>query len=215
MHIEIEKYEDAMPNIPLSGKHIIAHQSGDELVVYQAYRNAIADYAVRHQVFGGNYYSYNRMSWIKPNFLWMMYRCGWAEKEGQERVLAIWIKKSDFEANLSDAVWSTYRPKVHGSEQQWKEELKTKDVRLQWDPDHDPYGAKLERRAIQLGLKGDVLRSFGQQYVRRIEDITDFVRTQKGLLDKYGTASLNVPIERVFHISSPEIKKAVGVDDFE
>ena len=29
-------------------------------------------------------------------------------------------------------------------------------VRLQWDPDHSPSYEKLERRAIQLGLKGQV-----------------------------------------------------------
>jgi len=27
------------------------------------------------------------MSWIKPNFLWMMYRCGWGTKEGQQVTL--------------------------------------------------------------------------------------------------------------------------------
>jgi len=25
----------------------------------------------------------NRMTWIKPNFLWMMYRSGWASKKNQ------------------------------------------------------------------------------------------------------------------------------------
>ena len=37
------------------------------------------------------------MSWIKPNFLWMMYRCGWAAKENQKSVLAISINKTDFD----------------------------------------------------------------------------------------------------------------------
>jgi hypothetical protein len=27
------------------------------------------------------------------------------------------------------------------------------EVRLQWNPDHDPTGNKLERRALQLGLR--------------------------------------------------------------
>ena len=29
-------------------------------------------------------------------------------------------------------------------------------VRLQWDPDHTPKAGKCDRRAIQLGLKGEV-----------------------------------------------------------
>ena len=37
-------------------------------------------------------YSTTRMTWIKPNFLWMMYRSGWAEKKGQENILAIYLK---------------------------------------------------------------------------------------------------------------------------
>jgi hypothetical protein len=31
------------------------------------------------------------MTWIKPSFLWMMYRCGWGAKEGQESVLVVEI----------------------------------------------------------------------------------------------------------------------------
>jgi hypothetical protein len=31
------------------------------------------------------------LTWIKPPFLWMMYRCGWATKPGQETVLDVAI----------------------------------------------------------------------------------------------------------------------------
>ncbi|EFG35342.1 DUF4291 family protein [Fusobacterium vincentii] len=59
--------------------------------VYQAYNNVIADEAIKLGTFG-EHFSLTRMTWIKPSFLWMMYRCGWAEKENQERILAIDIK---------------------------------------------------------------------------------------------------------------------------
>ncbi len=96
MKIETHNYEVAQKLLPSSGQQIIAQHTEEELVVYQAYRTSIADYAVANQQFGGPDFSYNRMSWIKPNFLWMMYRCGWAEKENQERVLAIWLKNTAF-----------------------------------------------------------------------------------------------------------------------
>ena len=67
---------------PQSGRHILAQFDADSIIVYQAYRAAIARHAVEHQRFGGDF-SYSRMSWIKPNFLWMMFRSGWATKEGQ------------------------------------------------------------------------------------------------------------------------------------
>ncbi|WP_425365083.1 DUF4291 family protein [Eubacterium ruminantium] len=39
----------------------------------------IANEAVAKGAFG-SHFSMNRMSWIKPSFLWMMYRCGWCGK---------------------------------------------------------------------------------------------------------------------------------------
>lgn len=48
------------------------------------------------------------MTWIKPSFLWMMYRCGWASKTGQERVLAIDIKREAFDYIVKHAVLSHY-----------------------------------------------------------------------------------------------------------
>jgi hypothetical protein len=34
-------------------------------------------------------FSMGRMTWIKPSFNWMIYRCGFARKAGQEVVLGI------------------------------------------------------------------------------------------------------------------------------
>lgn len=62
------------------------------ITVYQAYSKAIALPAVANQKFVPPF-KIERMTWIKPSFLWMMYRCGWATKEGQEHVLAIQIKR--------------------------------------------------------------------------------------------------------------------------
>jgi Domain of unknown function (DUF4291) len=53
------------------------------------------------------------MTWIKPNFLWMMYRSGWGRKEGQEVTLAIRIKRSAFDEILSQAVHSKYTPELY------------------------------------------------------------------------------------------------------
>jgi hypothetical protein len=213
MKIETQPYFKVNESLPDHGQYIIGYQTAAEIVVYQAFRPSIADFAVQHQFFGGSEYGYGRMSWIKPNFLWMMYRCGWAGKENQERVLAIWIDKTVFEQILTDAVLSSFSPAYHGDQESWKQELGTKQVRLQWDPDHDPYGAKLHRRAIQLGLKGHVLERFGKEQVRRIEDITDFVKEQKRHVDRRRLDLLEVPVERVLELGNVELKKRVGVDN--
>lgn len=45
------------------------YQTENQITVYQAYKVGIADYSVKNQLLGGSGFSYNRMSWIKPNFL--------------------------------------------------------------------------------------------------------------------------------------------------
>lgn len=210
MNITYIPYTQAVAQLPQSGQHILAHQHDGLLVVYQAYKPAIADFAVANQCFGGPDYSFNRMSWIKPNFLWMMYRCGWAEKENQERVLAIWITKSDFEAVLNEAAYASFAQSQHKDHDAWRDELNNKDVRLQWDPDHGPHGNKLERRAIQLGLKGQVLKDFNQRIVK-IEDITPFVVQQKQILDAGRLDELMVPVETIFRSEDEGLNERVGV----
>lgn len=212
MNIITEFYNERLEHWPKTGQHVLAHQTDEEIVVYQAYKKGIASFAAENQFLGGSEYSYNRMSWIKPNFLWMMYRCGWAEKENQESVLALWINKKDFEAILNEAVISSFNPKYHDSHEQWRADLDQKEVRLQWDPDHDPYGRKQERRAIQLGLKGEMLENFGKKQITRIEDITGFVKQQKQLLDTGRLGELEIPLERVYKTTNVALNKRVGID---
>lgn len=50
------------------------------ITVYQAYNDAIADVAVRDGRFGASF-SFNRMTWIKPSFMWMMERSNWGLKK--------------------------------------------------------------------------------------------------------------------------------------
>lgn len=212
MNIIIEFYKQGLEHWPKTGQHILAQQTEEEIVVYQAYKRSISRFATENQFLGGSEFSYNRMSWIKPNFLSMMYRCGWAEKENQENVLALWISKKDFESVLNEAVISSFNPLYHKSNEQWRADLEQKEVRLQWDPDHDPYGHKQERRAIQLGLKGTTLENFGKNQITRIEDITDFVKQQKSLVDSGRLDELQMPVERVCKIVDEALNKRVGID---
>ena len=194
---------------PASGRHILAQHDDESIVVYQAYRPAIAEYAVAHQRFGGEF-SYSRMSWIKPNFLWMMFRCGWATREGQERVLAVRLRRAFFDEVLRRAVPSSFHPACFATREHWQQAVADSDVRLQWDPDHDPSGAALERRAVQLGLRGVSLRRYGEQDVLAIEDITPFVVEQRAhAVAPY--AQLVVPVESVY-VPPVDAARAVGID---
>jgi hypothetical protein len=198
MNLQFEKYEAYIKRVPDNGKHILAYTHEDTLVVYQAYNREIAEYAVANQRLGGPAYKYSRMSWIKPNFLWMMYRSGWATKQDQERVLAIYIKKSFFNSILDQAVHSSFQNNVNATDAAWKVDLEAKEVRVQWDPDHDPIGTPQKRRAIQLGLSGRILKEFGQSQIVKVDDITDFVAQQRGLIDARKIQDLLIPNETVF-----------------
>lgn len=97
MKLRVANYLEQSAAWPGRGKHIMAQFDDESIVVYQAYRPSIARFAVENQRFGGEF-SFSRMSWIKPNFLWMMYRSGWAEKVGQEHILAVRLKREGFDS---------------------------------------------------------------------------------------------------------------------
>jgi hypothetical protein len=211
LSIEFASWREQQPMWPARGRHILAQHDDEHVVVYQAYRPEIAEHVVRHQRFGGPW-SLDRMTWIKPNFLWMMYRCGWATKPGQEHVLAVWLPRTVFEEEiLARAVHSSYVAEVHGSREAWQQAVKQSDVRLQWDPDHGPRGNVLERRAIQLGLRGAATRAFASEWVRRIEDVTALVRAQHEHL--HDLDRLETPFEHVLPVQSPATRAVLGLSD--
>ena len=194
--METKKYVEQIKNWPNEGRHILANYNQETISVYQAYVNDIAKYAVKNQKFGGSF-GYSRMSWIKPNFLWMMYRSGWASKIGQEHILEIIINRIFFEEILEKAVKSTYDPELFETKEAWKKAIELSEVRLQWDPDHTPKGEQTIRKAIQLGLRGSILRRFGEKEIIKINDITNFVIEQKANMEK-SMEELLIPIERVY-----------------
>lgn len=211
MKINTIKYNDYLESVPQEGRCILTQQDEDTLLVYQAYRPAIANYAIEHQKFGGDHYSFTRMSWIKPNYLWMMYRSGWAEKIGQEKILAMRIKKTDFDKILGLSVFSSFTKERYESQEEWRNKLDEYPVRLQWDPDHDIYGTKQERKAIQLGLKGDILKEFATEMIIEIIDVTEFTTAQKAVIDSGDIEQLVVPEESVYEPQAVSIKEQIGL----
>jgi len=184
------------------GRHILAHYDADTIVVYQAYRPSIGKYAVENGIFGGDF-SYSRMSWVKPNFLWMMYRSGWGTKEGQEMVLGLRITRTFFDGLLSAAVSSSFDATLYPTLEIWKAAIASSSVRLQWDPDHAPNGTPVGRRAIQLGLRGDVLARFGQHELLEVVDLTEFVALQRRVMEAGDLTHLDVPLEQVYLPAEP------------
>lgn len=203
----VEPYADQAALWPQKGQHILAHYDEETITVYQAFKPSIAEYAVQNQQLGGEF-KFSRMSWIKPNFCWMQYRSGWNTKYHQERTLAIRIPRHAFDTILKCAAHST---RFAGQEVRKKEDVQ---VRLQWDPDHLPTlppTRAQQRRAIQLGLRDDILRKFATEWIVSIEDITDFVVEMRTRIEQGDTANLWTPSERVYVPADETIWQHIGL----
>ena len=199
MTLAHESYEAQARRWPADGHDVLAHFDAHTIVVYQAYRESTGRHAIEHQQLGGPDFSFNRMSWIKPNFLWMMYRSGWGTKPGQEITLGLRIRRPFFDRLLRDAVASSFDPLRHASQRDWKHAVDDSEVRLQWDPDHAPDGAKVARRAVQLGLRGDALKALATTELVEVIDMSPFVEAQRAhALAGAPWRALRTPVEHVF-----------------
>lgn len=164
-------------------RQIYAQYNEKTIRVYQAYRNSIADKAVTAQTFVPPF-KLERMTWIKPSFLWMMYRSNWAQSEGQENILAIDISREGFEWALKNACLSHYDQTIYQNEQLWEERKSNSRVRIQWDPERDIHLQKLEHRSIQIGLSGDSVKLYVEKWIQKITNIKDQVIEIRELLKR-------------------------------
>ena len=209
--LETAFYPEQTAQWPSEGNHVLAQYDGESVVVYQAYRPAIGRFAAEHGYFGGHF-KLSRMSWIKPSFLWMMYRSGWGQKEGQEVTLAVRVQRTAFDEVLARAVHSTFQRDVDRNHQAWKQALMKSDVRLQWDTDRHRAGNPLPRRAIQLGLRADVLAKYAREWIVSIEDISEFVCEQFQFVKSKDYGQLIVPSQDVYRVEAVELCRRLQLE---
>lgn len=191
-------------NWPDEGRHILAQYDEQSVVVYQAFKPTIGRFAATHGFFGGGF-RLDRTSWVKTNFLWMMYRSQWGTAPQQETVLAVFLKRDAFDWLLSQAVHSLYHAELYPSDTVWYAQLSRSPVVLQWDPDHAPTGQRLSRRAIQLGLRGEVLVKYAREWIVAIEDISEFVAQQRSFVKAKAFERLQIPYETVYPVADSEV----------
>jgi hypothetical protein len=150
---------------------------GDGVYVYQAYSQAIGDWAIKHQLLGGPAWKPARMTWIKTSFAWMLYRSGYGLKPGQTQVLKINLSHETLAHLLSFCKCvDTHKD----TNKKMKEEQTGRgDGRVQWDPERDLFQASggeplrmLRQRSIQIGLAGG-LSEYYVNHILSIEDVTE------------------------------------------
>ncbi|MET8333292.1 DUF4291 domain-containing protein [Streptosporangium canum] len=187
-------------------RQIRAAYTEKSITVYQAYDPAVAEPAVAAQRFVAPF-KRERMTWIKPSFLWMMYRCGYATKPGQTRVLAVDLTHAGFEWALAHSCLS--HPDRDGDQEAWKERLRHSPVRVQWDPERDPHHNALPHRSIQIGLSGQAVDRYLDDWTVSITDVTDRVRdVHTALRDGQDVTALLSP-ERPYPVPV-ELARSIG-----
>jgi hypothetical protein len=239
------------------------------------------------------------MTWIKPSFLWMAYRSGWGTKPGQERVLAIKIKRSGFEwalmhsslshgesrrektmikykgkttknargittgnsgsvdtendrdktigsittedsrdetteycrretqlkssrnhctsqeenfgektvenpvgMTMENSKYKTTENSRHKSTKNLKGKVEDCPVRIQWDPERNLNLEQLDVRSIQIGLSGEAVWKYINEWIVGIEDVTALVKEvgkRAGCSEEF--AGQLLPQERVYPLS--------------
>lgn len=180
-------------------REIRADYDRDHLVVYQSYAPNIAKPALAQQRFVSPF-SFGRMTWIKPSFLWLMERSGWGQKAGQEVTLAVRILRRKWDDALGRAVLTdgdTDGGAVH----------------VQWDPERSLRGEKLPHRSIQVGISRHLIREYAAEWIVSITDLSPLVGKLRELRrqGRFDHAKRLLPPERVYPVS-PAIARVLGMD---
>ncbi|KAG4411014.1 hypothetical protein IFR04_015846, partial [Cadophora malorum] len=124
-------------------RQIRALYDENTITVYQAYSQEIAEAAVVEQRLDASpAFRYERMTWIKPSWCWMMYRSGYSTKDPrQTHILALTLTHESFLSLLTQAAVCNHGP--------LSAEERNKPVRVQWDPERGPALEVLPYRSLQ------------------------------------------------------------------
>lgn len=193
-------------------REIFADYDERGLHVYQAFEPRIADSALANGKFAAGF-NLDRITWIKPSLGWMLHRSKFATAVRQERILKIKLPHDFFVQVLSTAVLTSFDAEAYKSEEAWRAALRSSPVRCQWDPDRDWQANKLERRAIQLGLAGSLVRDYVAA-VMELKDVTSQAHQYLQLRNaRTSETPADYPQERPFPISS-ELRGRLGMTGY-
>ncbi|KAI2616125.1 ATP-dependent RNA helicase DHX8 [Hypomontagnella submonticulosa] len=203
---------------------IRAYYDKETITVYQAYNTEIASAAVQKQKLSASpQYRLARMTWIKPSWCWMMYRAGYSYKDkNQERILALKMKHEHFIELLRAARLTTEHDRgiaSGGNAETGKPSgERSSAVKVQWDPERTPRLEKLGYRSIQIGISSVLAATWVDEWIVRIEDVTEKARAlerelreNSGVTDEELLLRGLLPPEREFSVPL-DVRRLIGMD---
>jgi hypothetical protein len=194
-------------------REVRADYDANTIVVYQAYSSQIANAALEHGRFVAPF-SFHRMTWIKPSFLWLMARSNWGARAGQERTLAVRITRTGWERALSLAVPTDPQAPGYEHYDAWRAAFDQAAVHVQWDTERSLHGAGLPYYSIQVGLSRHVIREFVDAWITEIVDFTERVRKMRDFLNsrQLDKARRLLPREMVYPLPL-ELRRRIGASE--
>ena len=151
------------------------------------------------------------MTWIKPSFGWMLYRSGYATKHRQESILKIKLTHQGFQEILKQAIPTSFDRDIFESERDWKRSLDNSEVRYHWDPDRDLSLRRLEHRALQLGIRGSVVKNYVNNWILGIEEVTQLARDIQNVVKSKSKHLPEIPEEKAYQVNV-EIQKTLAIN---
>ena len=86
------------------------------------------------------------------------------------------ITREGFDWALARACLSHYDRSTGESRTDWSRRLKSSSVRVQWDPERSLQLEALPYRSLQLGISGDAIRRYADDWTVSITDVTPLVK---------------------------------------
>ncbi|MCI0713903.1 MAG: DUF4291 domain-containing protein [Chloroflexi bacterium] len=185
-------------------RQIYADYDDSSIYVYQAFKPSIVAAALGKGTFGKGF-GLDRMTWIKPSFGWMLHRSGYARKHRQEAILKIKLSHEAFLKILNQSIETSYNPDLFADEAAWQNALTNADVIHQWDPDRELSGKKLDRRAIQIGLRGQAVYDYVNEWIIGLEEVTALAHEIEAA-GKSNEPLPDIPVERVYPVENQLVR---------
>jgi hypothetical protein len=193
VELGVDSYVRQVEAWPPGGQHLLAQYSESSVAVFIPSTDQTADFLAEYGVLGAALQS-TGMLWLRTNFLSAMKECQWGRRSDFPRMLVVYLRRESFEVLLSKAVLSTFQPHLFETKRSWELALRYTLVRARWVEDPDPSCSGTGRQGLELGIRGDVLRSFSGEWVDGVEDITEFVHSQRSNSAPAQYPLLKVPV---------------------
>ena len=182
-------------------RKVYADYDEEGVYVYQAFRPKIVQVAVEKGTFGKGF-GLDRITWIKPSLAWTLQRSKYATKNRMTAIARIKLSHSAWLEILTNSIQTQFDECLYSDEDEWQSKLNKSDIIHQWDPERAHTGIKLNRAAIQIGLRGQAIRDYVDKWIIAVEDLTPLAHEIGKAAKNKQPLPVNIPEEKEYPLEN-------------